>query len=287
MIGAAAVRAAASAGIKVIACTRRVQRELPEGVEKIVANLTDPLEAAKIIRSTAPSHVIHAAWETRHPTYWNDPVNFDWVISTAAMAAAFAEIDGVRFISIGSCAEYQWGDGELMREAPSTRYGKAKIAAFRAVETAAHTAFEAVQARIFWVYGPGENSARFIPSICIAHAAGETPVLGSCRQLRDILYVDDAALALLALLKSSAPTGAVDVGTGIGTPLSAVANRVAALAGRSATGIGMRSDQHDDPLKLISNPELLMSTGWRPKICLDTGLSLTWHWWRRHGQKID
>ncbi len=82
-------------------------------------------------------------------------------------------------MQLGSCAEYDWSyghcDEELMLTAPATLYGKSKVAAFQAVRTAGHNKFQSVEARIFMVYGPGENPERFIPTICRQSCGGNDP----------------------------------------------------------------------------------------------------------------
>lgn len=280
LIGGAVARAAVAAGMEVIACGRRAPRGLPDGVTCIGADLTEHGTAAALVETVAPSHIVHAAWETRQPTYWNDPVNLDWVIATAAMAGAFARAGGTRFLQVGSCAEYDWSDTVPLRDRPATRYGKAKLAAFHAIETAAHAAFAAVEARIFWVYGTGENAARFIPLLCKSYAAGVTPDLGSGRQIRDLVHIDDAARALLLLLDDSAPTGVVDIGTGEGTPLADVAARIAAMAGMTETGLGRIPDRPGDPAALLADAAPLRSTGWDPRITLHAGLERVFIDWR-------
>lgn len=275
--------AAADAGSEVVVCGRRAPLGLPPNVAFVGADLTDPAAAAALVEDVAPSHIVHAAWETRQPTYWNDPVNLDWAIATTRMAQAFVARGGLRFVQVGSCAEYDWSvveDGRLSIDRPATRYGKAKLAAFRGIEAAAHDLFEAVEARIFWVYGAGENPDRFIPLICRAHAAGTTPALGSGRQERDLLHVDDAAAALLALCAVGGPTGVVDIGGGVGTPLATAASLIADLAGARDAGLAAHADRADDPPRLIADARALRATGWTPRVTLRDGLARTFAWWR-------
>lgn len=279
LIGGALARAASAEGIEVIACARRMPAGFPEGVNCIAGDLTDAAAAWALVERIAPTHIVHAAWETRQPSYWNDPVNLDWVVATAAMAGAFARSGGTRFVQIGSCAEYDWTGSVPLRDGPATRYGKAKLAAFRAIETAAHDRFAAVEARIFWVYGPNENPARYVPLVCRTHAAGDVPELGSGRQLRDLVHIDDAVRALLLLLADGAPTGVVDIGTGTGIPLAQIAIEVAALAGARETGLGRIPDRPGDPEALLADPAALHATGWAPQVPLRDGLERVFASW--------
>jgi nucleoside-diphosphate-sugar epimerase len=279
-----AAAAAADPDIALVVTARRHPGNLPRGAEFHAVDLADPSAAAALARAVAPTHIVHTAWETRHPTYWEDMANLAWVDSAAAMARAFAEGGGERFVQLGSCAQYDWSRRLCVEHAtpdrPATRYGKAKSAAFRAVEAAAHGRFAALEARPFFVYGPGENPARFVPYICRSHLEGRVPALGSGRQWRDMVHARDAASALLALVRAEGLTGTVNIGTGVATSLAQVATLLAELAGASETGLGRRPDRVGDPELLVAGTDRLRSTGWLPQVTLRRGLADTFAWWR-------
>ena len=284
-----AAAAAADRDIALVATARRRPGTLPDGVEFHAANLTDASVAAALVRAVAPTHIVHTAWETGHPTYWEDMINLAWVDSAVSMARAFAEVGGERFVHLGSCAQYDWSQRlcieHVTPDRPTTRYGKAKSASFRAIEAAAHGRFAALEARPFFVYGPGENPARFIPSICRSHLEGRIPELGSGRQRRDMIHAEDAAGALLVLAGAEGLTGTVNIGTGLETSLELVATLLADMAGASQTGLGRRPDRVGDPELLIAGTDRLRSTGWSPQVSLVRGLADTFAWWRRQLDK--
>jgi len=280
-----AARAAAEPGIDLVAAGRSHPTDLPKSAVFHEADLSDAATASALIADVRPSHIIHAAWETAHPTFWHDMANLDWVIATAAMAKSFAEAGGTRFVQVGSCAQYDWSDGRCVEgvtpDRPATRYGRAKLAAFRAVEAAATDRFEAAEARLFHLYGPGENPARFVPTICRSHLRGAVPRLGSGRHRRDLLHADDVARALLALAKADGIVGSVNVAGGEEVVLRDVAEELAEIAGAAETGLGGREDGPDDPERLVGAPSTrLAAIGWRPAIALPDGLRATFEWWR-------
>jgi nucleoside-diphosphate-sugar epimerase len=243
------------------------------------------VEAAALVRAVRPTHIIHTAWETQQPTYWEDPVNLDWVDATLSLARAFGEASGQRFVQLGSCAEYDWSDGRCDEEStpsvPHTLYGKAKLAAFQAVRAAAHNKFAPIEARIFMVFGPGENRDRFIPTICRSHAAGTVPALSSGKPLRDWLYVKDAARALLTLALAESAPEVVNLGTSEAVSLGQVATILARVAGATQTGLGRRPDRPGDPQLLVAATDRLRMTGWQPAYALETALRETFDWWRK------
>ncbi len=285
MIGGHVARLAAAQGHEVHGITRRSAGAEAPAIIFHQADLLDGKSASEIIARVRPTHVVHAAWETTQPTYWDSLVNLDWVKASADLACAFAAAGGRRFVQIGSCAEYLW-NGETCVEGetpdrPATRYGLAKLAAFKAIEAAAFGHFEAAEARIFFVYGPGENRDRLIPYICRSHAAGRVPELSSGAQIRDLLYADDAAAALLSVAQSDL-TGIVNIGGGVPMPLAEAARILADQAGRES-GLGLRPDRPGDPEILFPDVDRLFGTGWRPAITLEQGLALTYDHWARSG----
>ena len=284
LIGRHVIALAARDGIDVIATSRSCPVGLPQRVAFVAADLSVPAEAASLVRSQAPTHIVHTSWETKHPTYWEDPANMDWAKAAGAMAEAFGEVGGQRFVQLGSCAEYDWSneiciEGETP-DVPVTLYGRAKLEAFQLIQAAAANRFEAVEGRIFWVFGPGENPSRLIPLICQTYLAGNVPDLGSGRQKRDLLFVEDAASAILRLAMTPGVEGVVNIAAGEEVELSRVAIEVARLTRRSDTGLGRRFDRSDDPEKLIASADRIRSTGWKPKHSLAEGLAKTLDWWR-------
>jgi nucleoside-diphosphate-sugar epimerase len=280
--------AAADPAIDLIATARRRPDTLPDTARFASADLSNPDAAAALVREVRPTHLIHCAWETRQPTYWHDLANLDWVVGAARMGQAFATSGGVRFVQLGSCAEYDWSHGLCIEgvtpDSPATRYGKAKLAAFHAIEAAAEGAFEAVEARIFFVYGPGENADRFIPYICRSHLAGRVPELGDGRQWRDLLHAEDAGRALLMLATATGLTGIVNIGGGVPTALAEVATELARAAGTAETGLARKTNRAGDPTLLVAASDRIRSTGWTPQISLKQSLAATLAWWRRQRQ---
>lgn len=284
MIGSAVARAAIRCGHEVHATSRRPAPSLEGlGVTHHPSDILDPDSAAALVAGLRPELLVHCAWETRHGTYWDDPANVDWVVATGILARAFAATGGGRFVQVGSCAEYDWTHGFCIEgvtpERPGSRYGMAKLAAFKAVEAAALGCFEAVEPRIFFAYGPGENENRLIPYICRSLAEGKIPELSSGRQWRDLLFVDDAASAILAVAEADTLTGPVNIGAGIPVALGEVASFLARRAGAEASGLGSRPDRPDDPTVLLPDTTRLFSTGWRPSVSLEDGLARTFEWW--------
>jgi UDP-glucose 4-epimerase len=114
-------------------------------------------------------------------------------------------------------------------------YGASKVAAEAYCRTWSTLApLDVSILRLANVYGPGDKG-RVIP-LWLEHAArGEDLVVYGGRQVLDLVHVDTVVEALLVAAQRPLD-GPVNVGSGKGTPLLALADRIRGLAGRS-TGV--------------------------------------------------
>ncbi len=134
--------------------------------------------------------------------------------------------------------------------APKNTYGATKAAAeMLARVAAARGGLEVVALRLANVYGPGDTG-RVIPIWLERAARGEDLIVYGGRQVMDLIWVDDVVSALIraalapqsiyasvgaAAASDSGFFAAVNVGTGQGTPLSALSERIRALFGGNAS----------------------------------------------------
>lgn len=110
---------------------------------------------------------------------------------------------GLSFVHVGSGFEYGSVAGvitENVNPKPTTIYGKSKLAGTRKLQEVARlTGLRAVTARLFTVYGPGENPDRLLPSLLQTARTKEPLKLTKGEQQRDFTYVKDVAIGLLKL----------------------------------------------------------------------------------------
>lgn len=206
-------------------------------------DLLDPTQQAALLRSVRPTHLLHAAWYVTHGRFWTAPENQDWLHASRALAEGFAAQGGRRFVGIGTCAEYAArapGDGRPWPEtrpvAPATPYGQAKAA------LAATLPPGSAWARLFHLFGPGEDPARLVPSVLGALRAGREALCGSGRPVRDFCSTWFLGRALAALVASDLD-GAVNVASGEGVAIREVIARLGALASRpELIRLGARPD---------------------------------------------
>lgn len=242
------------------------------------ADLREPDEASRIVATLRPTHVLHLAWEATPRLYSRSPENLRWLQATIAMATAFGETGGRRFVGAGTSAEYDSVDSPCVEDAtpirPTTIYGRCKAACWLALEAAAqHHGFATAWGRIFLPYGPGDPPARLIPSVLTALAEGRPVETTEGRQQRDFIYAPDAADLLVRLLFSDA-TGAFNVGSGVATPVRTVVEYLGERSGRAdllrfgaiATAPG------DPPLLVADMRKVAAALGWSAPTTIKVGL---------------
>ncbi len=224
------------------------------------ADLRDPAAAARLVAGVRPSHLLHAAWIATPGAYLQAAENLDWLASGLALARAFGEAGGRRFLGVGSSAEYAPGEAPCREDEtpirPASVYGKCKAACWQAIEAAAqHHGFSAAWGRVFLPYGPGDAPQRLIPSVLAALCRGQPVETSHGRQLRDFIFAPDAAALLVGLLDRS-ETGAFNIGTGRGVAVRAAIEALAEPFGaRELLRFGARPLAAGEPMHLVADME--------------------------------
>ncbi|HEX4229462.1 MAG TPA: NAD(P)-dependent oxidoreductase [Bryobacteraceae bacterium] len=289
-IGLPVVRALDAEGYDVQGASRSVPASPSPNIVWHRVNLLEPGSVDRLIQESKPDVLVHLAWEMTHGEFWDAPVNLRWTDVTLQLAREFAAGGGTRFVGLGSCAEYSWDNlnaGDPIRETsprtPRTLYGAAKNECLEALSRffGRGSSVSFAWGRLFLPYGPGDRRPTLIPELTRALLAGEPGLLTAGTQIRDFIYVDDAARAIAALAGTSV-TGAFNIATGVGNSVADVAFRVATETGRpDLLRIGSLASRDGDPSWLVGCPQKITSeTGWRPRVPLDEGIRETLRWWR-------
>jgi len=250
------------------------------------ADLLDPSQTGVLVRDVGASHLLHLAWFIA-PGRWADaPDNFAWVQASLHLLDAFRQVGGRRLVTAGSCLEYDWGYGYCSERrtpcAPHTKYGVCKHA-LQLLTTAAADAhgLSSAWGRIFFLYGPHEHPDRLVAYVIRSLLAGEPARCSHGRQIRDYLFADDVADAMVCLL-DSAIEGPINIGSGEPIALREMVTRIGDLIGRpDLIELGaIPAAATDTPLVVADPRRLSAELGWRPSADLDIGLEKTIQWWR-------
>lgn len=141
-----------------------------------------------------------------------------------------------------------------------------------------------VALRYFNVYGPRQDPnsdyAAVVPKFINRALAGtDLTIYGDGQQTRDFVYVDDVVRANI-LAAWAAASGVFNVGTGIATPVLALAHEIIALTGsRSSYCFGPRPPG-DVLFSTADIQRISRGFGWMPRFSLHEGLSETLKWYR-------
>lgn len=242
------------------------------------ADLLDPTQVSDLLNRILPTHLVHLAWYAEHGKFWNSPLNTDWAKASEKLFDDFIASGGRRAVFAGTCAEYDWTHSPLREDTtpsnPATLYGVCKNNLRQTVETAAKNAKVSVAwARIFFLYGRGEDGRRFIPSILKPLLNNQPAIVKNGSHTRDFMHCSDVGAAFAAILDSEL-TGIVNVASGEATSLGEIAKILAELTGtRSLLQVRDGPPSPDDPAVLTADVARLRSIGFKPAYSLRDGLA--------------
>src|SRR6266850_532695 len=136
-------------------------------------------------------------------------------------------------------------------------------------------------------YGPGDNfdpdASHVIPGLlrkfhaAMESGAPEVVMWGTGTPVREFIYVEDLADALLFLMRTHESAELINVGSGEPVAVQQLASAIAEVVGYSGR-ITRDLDKPDGMPKKVLDSSRLSSLGWRPKHDLRAGLSRTYAW---------
>jgi UDP-glucose 4-epimerase len=158
---------------------------------------------------------------------------------------------------------------------PATHYAASKLAAEALLGVwSARAGVPLAILRLSHLYGPGDTSAKAIPAFLAACRRAERPVLRGGADLRDYLYIDDAAAAVTRALDLRA-AGTFNVAAGRGTTIRDLLAAVQAATGTAAIPADQRSAARPPTALVLDITRARTILGWHPQIDLAEGLRRT------------
>jgi len=227
-IGGSVTDALSAAGEQVVVLSRRAQ-QYDKSVVQAIGDIGGELVSACIFKIEASSvdAIIHCAAVTP----WSGEVDYSLDLVMAKNVAMLSKRLGVnRVIHISGWNVYDMSQSaapydESTALQPETEYGKSKLA----VETYFQQELPGVvtSVRLASVYGPGQVSPGLITGLVARAENGETLVINARTTRRDYVYIDDVALALVALAHSDEKLpAALNVGSGGSVSVEEVAHTI-------------------------------------------------------------
>ena len=195
--------------------------------------------------------VLHAAWYAEPGKYLTSRKNVDCLAGTLRIAQGVARAGVGRFVGVGTCFEYDLSPDYLTHMTPldpTTPYAAAKAAAYLTLrEWLPRQGVSFLWARLFYLYGPGEDERRLVSYLHRQLALGKPVELTRGEQVRDFMDVREAARLLVDELESTR-IGAVNISSGQGITVRALAESIADIYDRrDLLHFGARPENLTDP----------------------------------------
>jgi NAD dependent epimerase/dehydratase len=166
---------------------------------------------------------------------------------------------------------------------PQSPYSASKIAADMMAE-AFYRSFDVpvTIVRPFNTFGPRQSLRAIVPSIILQCLRSDRISLGHTSPTRDLTFVEDTVAGFLALGEADSAIGAVvNLGTGREISVGDLAQLIASKLKKKIT-VDVESrrlrPQKSEVERLLANPTLAATHGWKSSVSLEDGLDLTIEW---------
>ena len=265
---------------------RRI-RDIAGALHMLPGDLLAPEELDRCVDGARPDVCIHLAWCTEPGAYLHSRENIRFVEASLRLAIRLAEQGCGRFVGAGTCLEYDTSVGYLSESSPlrpASLYAASKLGlGLMLDQLGQQTGMRVAWLRLLYLYGPGEDERRLVPSVICALLRGQQAQVTEGVQIRDYLHVDDVAAAVWAVAQSEL-SGPVNIGSGRPVAVRDLVGAIGALSGRrEAIAFGAIVHEPRDPMFICADTRRLTGhTSWTPRYDLDSGLQHTIAWWRSH-----
>ena len=319
-IGSAVVRLAIERGHAVInldaltyaACLENVASvTMSPNYSFVQADIRDAIAMEALFNGHQPDAVMHLAAESHVDRSIDGPgafietnVNGTFTLLQAARSywEAKGRPAGFRFLHVSTDEVYgTLGSTGLFTEntayAPNSPYSASKAASDHLVRAWGET-FElpVVITNCSNNYGPYQFPEKLIPVVILNALAGRPiPVYGKGENIRDWLYVDDHADALLLALEKGELGRSYNIGgeneaTNIDLvrKICAILDELRPSDAPYADQITFVTDRPGHDLRYAIDPtRVRKELGWRPSVTVDEGLRKTVEWYLANGDWLD
>lgn len=261
-------------------------QDVMEQLTLLEGDLTDAHTIRELIAECEPDVCIHLAWYAEPGNYLNALENISLFMASLTFLQELAKVHCQHVVAAGTCAEYDTDLGYLREDGPTrpaTLYAATKLSLNligQQFSTASGMGF--AWGRIFSPYGPFEDERRVVPALIRALLDGQRFPATKGGQVRDYLYVEDVASALIALAESRA-NGVYNISSGSPVTIRQLMEMIGEITRRNdLIQFGMLPYRDWEPMFICGDNQRLYELGWRPLNTLGEGLRQTCRWWMTH-----
>jgi nucleoside-diphosphate-sugar epimerase len=253
------------------------------GVDYLKADITDLTQLQSTLSSKVFDYVVNLSGYIDHSSFGKGGLQVikNHFIAVQNLLQSINWPTLQCFVQIGSSDEYgnmAAPQHEGMREKPISPYSFGKVASTQLLQMLHRTeGIHTVILRPFLVYGPGQDSHRFLPQIIQGCLSDACFAASEGRQLRDFCYVKDVTRAILMSLENSKISGEV-INIASGRPIS-IRETVELVQKKIGKGrpdygkIPYRSGENMELYADISKAEEIL--GWSPEVSFNEGIERT------------
>jgi GDP-L-fucose synthase len=295
MVGAAVVRRLATAGCEILTVGRE---EVDLARQAEVEHWLDRARPDAIVMAAARVGGIHA-----NSTLPADFLFINLMIGANVVNAAHRA--GVqRLVNLGSSCMYPVGApqpiaekyiGDGRPEPTNEAYAVAKLAtASLAASYRKQFADDYVTAIPTNLYGPGDNFDPLMSHVAPAlmrrmiearnSRASRVEIWGSGTPRRELMFVDDAADAIVFVLERYSAAEPINIGIGVDVSIRELAELIARIVDYKGELVFDASKPDGAPRRLLDNSRLA-AFGWQARTPLADGLDAMYRWYCKH--KVD
>jgi UDP-glucose 4,6-dehydratase len=276
----------------VCASTRNLDA-IRDKIHLCVGALQDRPLVRELIQTHRFDHVIHMAAQTHVDTSFQTALQFtvDNVLGTHTLLEAIREVGSVkRFMYVstdevyGSTSQTEPNTVDSLLD-PSNPYAATKAAAEMLVTSYRHSfGLPAFIVRMNNVYGPRQYPEKMVPRFIQACLANEPlQIQGTGQQKRSLLYVEDAAAALVCVFRHAPIGQRINIPSVEEFSVLEVGTRVCAAMEVPVQYIHVPDRPFNDTRYWMYD-EQLGRMGWRQTVPFEEGLRRTIAWYRSHGR---
>ena len=266
-------------------------------------DLCKPDAARALLESTRPNAVVHCAvdgggigYMRAHP---GQIVHRNLLMNTHLLHAAY-ERGVVVFLGVSSVCAYPRDasmplqESELFEGYPepsNAGYGLTKRMMMEMGRAYSQEyGFKALFPMPVNLYGPRDDfspeRSHVVPALIRRFVEAseseldEVVVWGSGRATRELLYVEDCADAVVAMLLRGEGVDPLNIGTGVETSIRELATSIATACGYEGRLVFDASKPEGQPRKCLDTTKAEELLGWKAQIDLEEGLKRTVSWYR-------
>ncbi|MBY0264507.1 MAG: NAD-dependent epimerase/dehydratase family protein [Holosporales bacterium] len=186
-----------------IYCLSRHLKHPTPGFTWLNCDLLDPLALEKIMAELRPDYLIHTAWYVEHQKFWTSPLNIDYIFATLDLWKLFLKHQGTKAIFLGTQAEltcfHDFDNASL--------YARSKFITSQLVAMVQTQGPKAsfVWGRVGGIFGPGENSKRFVPYVITSLLQKKIPEIKNPDAMYSWISVTTLSDAIISMLFEETP----------------------------------------------------------------------------------